>query len=34
MQNPSECPYCGRETLEAEKSASELLDDVNKLLEE
>jgi len=29
-----DCPYCGRDSLEKEKSASELLDEVNKLLKE
>ena len=34
-KNPIECPYCGRRgTLEKEKSAGELLDDVNSLLNE
>ncbi len=31
---PKECPYCGRTTLEKEKSAEELLNEVEKLLEE
>jgi hypothetical protein len=30
--NPRDCPYCGRETLEKEKNASELLDEVDDLL--
>ena len=28
----TECPYCGKRTLEQEKSAEELLDDVDKVL--
>jgi len=27
-----DCPYCGRDTIEKDKSASELLDEVKKLL--
>jgi len=27
----SECPYCGKKTLEQEKSAEELLDDVDQI---
>jgi rubrerythrin len=34
QQNPSDCPYCGKDTLEPEKSASELLDDIGKILDE
>ncbi|MFA5258571.1 MAG: DNA-directed RNA polymerase subunit P [Candidatus Pacearchaeota archaeon] len=34
MQNPIDCPYCGRKTLEKERSAVELLDEVNDILEE
>jgi len=31
--NPKECPYCGKErTLEKEKSAGELLDEVDDML--
>ncbi|MBS3075801.1 hypothetical protein J4429_05070 [Candidatus Pacearchaeota archaeon] len=30
----SECPYCGRDTLEKEKSAEELLSDINNILNE
>ena len=34
-RNPKECGYCGRnDSLEVEKSASELLDDVDKILSE
>jgi rubrerythrin len=29
---PKDCPYCGRDSLEMEKSAEEILDDVNELL--
>jgi hypothetical protein len=29
-----ECPWCGRNSLEKEKSANELLDDINNILEE
>lgn len=32
--NPKECPYCGRNTLEPEKSASELLNEVDRILNE
>ena len=31
--NPHECPYCGKQNFEKEKSAEELLSDVNELLE-
>ena len=31
-ENPRDCPYCGKEMLEKEKSAVELLDEVDKLL--
>jgi len=30
--NPSECPYCSHNSIEPEKSAEELLDEVTKLL--
>jgi len=33
-ERPSDCPYCGRNTLEKEKSAEELLDEIGKALEE
>ena len=33
-KNPKDCPYCGRDTLEKEPDASELLDEVEKLLNE
>jgi len=33
-KNPSDCPYCGRKTLEREKDASELIEEVNKMLRE
>ncbi len=33
-ENPSECPYCGRDTLEKEPSAEELLNEVEKMLKE
>ncbi|MFA7707797.1 MAG: hypothetical protein WCX73_02500 [Candidatus Pacearchaeota archaeon] len=29
-----DCPYCGRETIEKEKSAGELLEDVDKILQQ
>jgi len=29
-----DCPYCGREKIENEKSAGELLEDVSRLLKE
>ncbi len=28
----SDCPYCGKDSVEKEKSASELLDDVDEML--
>ena len=28
------CPYCGEESIEEEKSASEIIDDVTNILEE
>jgi rubrerythrin len=32
-QSPSDCPYCGRgKTLEKEKSAGELLQEINDIL--
>ena len=34
LQKPTDCPYCGKDKLEAEKSASELLGDIDKVLEE
>jgi DNA-directed RNA polymerase subunit RPC12/RpoP len=34
VMRSSECPYCGRNTLEKEKSAEELLDEVERVLEE
>ncbi|MDP2926027.1 MAG: hypothetical protein Q8N99_06655 [Nanoarchaeota archaeon] len=34
-KNPIDCPYCGRKgTLEKEKSACELLDEINNILDE
>jgi len=33
-RNPDACPYCNDSTLEKEKSASELLDEVTGILEE
>ncbi len=33
-ENPKGCPYCGRDTLEKEPDASELLDEVERLLED
>ena len=33
-ENPRDCPYCGRDTLEKDKSASELLGEVEQLLRE
>ncbi len=32
--NALECPYCGRKTLEKERTAGELLDEVSSLLDE
>lgn len=34
LKAPVECPYCGKGMLEKEKSASELLDEIEKVLEE
>jgi len=33
-ENALECPYCGKESLEQDKSATELLEEVERLLEE
>lgn len=33
-ENAIECPYCGQEGLEKEKSAGELLEEVDRLLKE
>jgi len=33
-KSPSDCPYCGRDNLERDKSASELLEEVENLLKE
>ena len=32
-ENPSDCPYCGKDSLEKDKSAEELLEEVGRLLE-
>ena len=32
-KDPSGCPYCGRENIEKEKSAGDLLEEVGGLLE-
>ncbi len=32
--NAKECPYCGRRNIEKEPSAEELLNEVERLLEE
>ena len=32
-ENPSECPYCGTDKFEKDKSAGELLEAVGKILE-
>lgn len=29
-----ECPWCGKNTIEAEKSAGELLNEINDILQE
>jgi len=29
-----DCPYCGKEAIEKEKDAKELLEDVNRLLKD
>jgi len=31
-ENPNDCPYCGRDMLEKEPNASELLSEVERLL--
>jgi biotin synthase-like enzyme len=31
---PKDCPYCGRSTLEKEKSAEELLTEIDDILSE
>jgi predicted RNA-binding Zn-ribbon protein involved in translation (DUF1610 family) len=33
-RDPGDCPYCGRNDIERNKSASELLDEVEGLLRE
>ena len=33
LERKSDCPYCGMDTLEKEKSAEELVEEVGKLLE-
>ena len=32
-ENPSECPYCGTDKFEKDKSAGELLEEIEKVLE-
>lgn len=32
-ENAFDCPYCGKESIEKEKSAGELLEDVDRLLQ-
>ena len=32
-ENPSECPYCGTDKFEKDKSAGELLEEVGRILE-
>jgi len=32
-ENAFDCPYCGKESIEKEQSAVELLDDVERLLQ-
>lgn len=31
-ENPSECPYCGTDKFEKDKSAGELLEEVGRIL--
>jgi len=33
LESSSECPYCGEQTIEKEKDASELLDEIEEILE-
>jgi len=33
-ENPKTCPYCGKNSVEGEKTASDLLTEVSKTLEE
>jgi len=33
-RSPRDCPYCGKSTLEREKTASELLGEVDELLQD
>ena len=32
-ENPSKCPYCGTDKFEKDKSAGELLEEVERILE-
>ncbi|MFA5173799.1 MAG: hypothetical protein WC438_01310 [Candidatus Pacearchaeota archaeon] len=32
--NPKDCPYCGRDSIEKEKTAEELIDEVKDLLKD
>jgi len=34
LESSSECPFCGMDNLQEEKSARELLEDVERLLNE
>lgn len=34
LKNTKECPRCGSEKIEQEKTASELLDEINDILDE
>jgi len=33
-ENPKDCPYCGRDELEKEPDAEDLLNEVEEILEE
>jgi len=34
LENHVDCPYCGKDTLEQNKSAKELLEEVERVLED
>lgn len=33
-EKPRDCPYCGRDNLEMEKDADELLDEIGRIIDE
>lgn len=33
-KGPERCPYCGNESVDKERSASEIIEEVSKILEE